>query len=353
MSTPDLLRIGFIGAGSIARGRHLPGLAKLPNVRVVAVSNRTRASADKIARDHGIPDIVENWRDLLGRPDIDAVFIGTWPYMHREMSVAAMDAGKHVFCQARMAMDLAEARDMLAAAERHPGLIAQICPPPTRMPFEPFIKRVLERGDLGPITSVELRSFSGGNLRTDAVHWRERREFSGNQILAMGIYAETLNAWVGPYESLSAKLATPINTKRDESGTEVTIRVPQVVTIHGRLASGALCVEHHHGLAADKTTPGDTLTVWGLEGTLRYTFGGTLEMAAAGEALRPVQVPGDQQRDWHVEEDFIASVRAVKTGESQCVGINPDFAEGLAYMRKVEAVHRANESGREVRLAEL
>lgn len=353
MASSNVLRIGFIGAGSIARARHLPGLAGLRDVRVVAVSNRTRESAARIAADFGIPDVVEKWQDLVARPDVDAVFIGTWPYMHREMSVAALDSGKHVFCQARMAMDLADARDMLAAAQRHPNLVAQICPPPTRMPFEPFIRRVLERGELGTLTAIELRSFGGANLRTDAVHWRELREFSGNQILAMGIYAETLNAWIGPYESLSARLATPIGTKRDEIGREVTIRVPQVVSIHGRLAKGALCAEHHHGLAADKTTPGDTLKVWGLEGTLRYAFGGALEMAAAGEALRPVQVPADMQREWHVEEDFIASVRAAQAGRPRRVGINPDFAEGLAYMRKVEAVHRSSESGREIKLAEL
>jgi hypothetical protein len=76
-------------------------------------------------------------------------------------------------------------------------------------------------------------------------------------------------------------------------------------------------------------------------------------MAVAGEALQSVQVPADLQRDWHVEEDFIASVRAAKAGRPRRVGINPDFAEGLAYMRKVEAVHRSNESRSEVKLAEL
>lgn len=349
----ETVRIGFIGAGSIARSRHLPGLKKVPGVEVVAVSNRGRASAQAVAKDFGIPEVVEDWRRLLQQSDLDAVFIGTWPYMHREMSVAALRAGKHVFCQARMAMNLAEAQDMLTAARARPDLVSQICPPPNRVPFEPFVRDLLTRGELGEIVSVELVSRGGANLGADAVHWRERREFSGNQVMALGIYAETLNAWVGPYAQLAAHTATPVATKRDADGKSVTIRVPQAVTISGRLENGAVAVEHHLGLAADSTTPGDSLTIWGLKGTLRYSFGGTIEVAAVGQPLRPASVPESLRRGWHVEEDFITSVRGAMAGEPRRVGINPDFAEGLAYMKKVEAVHLSAATGLAVKLAEL
>jgi len=352
MLNPSKIRIGFIGAGSIARSRHLPNLAVIPEVEVLYVSNRTAESAKKIAGEWRIPHVVENWRDLIAKPDIDAVFIGTWPYMHREMGVAVLNADKHVFCQARMAMNLAEAKEMLAASRAKPKLVAQICPPPTRMPFEPYVQQLIRAGKLGPIVSVELLSHGSANLNPEAVHWRERREFSGNQIMAMGIYAETLNAWVGPYEQLSAFTATPIATKRD-GGKPVEIKVPQAVTISGRLKNGGLVLEHHLGLAADKSTPGDRLTIWGRAGTLRYTFGQSIEFAPAGGELKPVDVPGDLKRDWFVEADFIASVQNAMAGRPKKVGINPDFAEGLDYMRKVEAVHVSASSGRAVKLDEL
>jgi len=352
MNTASKIRVGFVGAGAIARSRHLPNLAKIPDVEVRYVSNRSRESAQKIADEWRVPHIVENWRDLIARDDIDAVFIGTWPYMHREMCLAALQAGKHVFCQARMAMNLAEAKDMLAASRAKPSLVAQICPPPTRMPFEPYVHQLISSGKLGQIVSVELLHASGANLNPDAVHWRERREFSGNQIMAMGIYAETLNAWVGPYESLAAFTATPIGTKRD-AGKPVEIKVPQAVTISGRLKNGALATEFHLGLAADKSSPGDMLTIWGRAGTLRYTFGQSIFYAPAGGELDQIDVPNDLKRDWHVEEDFIASVRNARAGKPKKVGINPDFAEGLDYMRKVEAVHASATSGRAVKLEEL
>ena len=346
------ISIGFIGAGGIARERHLPNLAKIDGVKVVAVANRSRESGQKIAKEFGIPEVMDDWRALVVRKDLDAIFIGTWPYMHKEMSIAALDAGKHVFCQARMAMDLAQAKAMVAAVHAHPSQVNMVCPPPTRMPFEPYIKNVLASGQLGPITAVELYAVGGGNLNKNAISWRERGEFSGKQILAMGIYAETLNAWVGPYEELSARLATPIPTKTDPAtGKAVQIDIPQVVTISGKLKNGALAYEHHSGVAVDKSTTGSRLTIWGLDGTLRYTFGNTIELAKAGQPLAAVNVPENLKREWHVEEDFIAAVRNAREGKAWKV--SPDFDEALLYMQKVEAVHASHDAGRSVRLADL
>jgi len=354
MSDQQMLRIGFIGAGDICRSQHLPRLARMDDVEVVAVANRSPESGRKVAGEFGIRHVIDDWQDLVQRNDVDAVFIGTWPCMHCQMSIAALEAGKHCFCQARMAMDLDQARAMLATAEAHPGLVNMICPPPTRMPFEPFVRDVVAKGVLGPITAVQLLSTGGANLGLQSVHWRERRDLSGKQILAMGIFAETLNAWVGPYAELSAQVATPIATKHDAAGKQVSIDIPQVVTIIGRLENGALALEHHSGVVTDKTTVGSQLTIWGLRGTLRYMFGDTIEMAHAGEELRPVDVPDKLKRPWQVEADFVAAVRAARRGEPVEVRpVSPDFAEGLHYMQKVEAVHESAATGRTIAPASL
>src|ERR1044072_160181 len=115
------LRIGIVGAGEIVRRRHLPGLKKHPEVEIVAVSNSTYESSEKFCQEsapHATP--MQNWADLLALPDIDAVWIGTPPYMHSAVTVSALEAGKHVFCQARMANDLADAKEMLATSKRFP-----------------------------------------------------------------------------------------------------------------------------------------------------------------------------------------------------------------------------------------
>lgn len=345
--TPQPIRIAFIGAGAIARSRHLPALSKMPEVKVVAVANRSLDSGRAVAKEFDIPEVFTDWIALLARPDIDAVFIGTWPSTHEEMSVAALSLGKHVFCQARMAMDLDQAKRMFAAAQARPDLVNMVCPPPTRMPFEPYIKSLLASGKLGQIISVRLTSVSGANLDRHSVHWRERAEISGKQAMLMGIYAETLHALLGPYASLDARIDTPITTKTDASGNEVAIRVPQVVTITGRLqSSGALVIEQHLGLANDTSTRGDELVIWGLNGSLRYRFGDKIEVSEPAGELLTATVPAEFHRPWQVERDFISAILAARSGQSWSV--SPDFAEALLYMRKVQAVHLSAQSGRAV-----
>jgi len=166
------------------------------------------------------------------------------------------------------------------------------------------------------------------------VNWRERVELSGNQIMFVGIYPEMLNAIVGPYESLSASLSTPIAEKTAESG--------------------ALAIEHHSGVNVDQTSGGSSLTIRGLEGTVSYDLGESLQIGAAGEPMSPVDVPAESRTEWTVEEDFIGAVRAARTGKSpEERPVRPDFAEGVQYTRKMEAVHQSATTGKAVEPARL
>ncbi|MBI3327303.1 MAG: Gfo/Idh/MocA family oxidoreductase [Nitrospinae bacterium] len=120
--TTHEVTIGIIGAGGIVRQRHMPGLQKIPGARVLAVSNRTRESGERFANEYNVPHVLDDWHKLLDMKEINAVCIGTWPNMHHPMTLAALDAGKHVFCQARMALNVHEAREMLRKAQENPHL---------------------------------------------------------------------------------------------------------------------------------------------------------------------------------------------------------------------------------------
>ena len=343
------LRIGIIGAGGIARQRHLPQLAAIAGVRVVVVSNRSRESGERVAGEFGIPEVAEDWTQLVRRKDIDAVFICTWPYRHQEMSVAALEEGKHVFCQARMAMDLAEAKMMQQASRRHPDLVHMICPPPHRIPHEGVIRDLLSSDQMGKITSVEVVSLTGSNTARDHVSWREDRALSGLQALALGIYAEVINAWLGPYRRLFAEISIPVAEKREEGGRTRRILIPQVVSVTGQLASGALVTEHHSGLVTRGDAPDNRITVWGLNGTMRYRFGvpdKEVLYAPAGENLEIWAAPKEDLRPWRAERDFIDAIRASRQGRAWSV--SPDFDEGLLYMRKVQAVYESARTGKAV-----
>jgi predicted dehydrogenase len=128
------LRLGIVGAGEIVKRRHLPALQRRPDVEIVAVSNSTYESSEKFCNEHAPHATpMTNWAEMLAVPEIDTIWIGTPPYMHSAVTVSALEAGKHVFCRARMAMDLAEAEEMLAVSRRYPELVTMLCPPPHGM----------------------------------------------------------------------------------------------------------------------------------------------------------------------------------------------------------------------------
>src|SRR5262245_29520307 len=115
MSTASPIRIGIVGAGATTRRRHIPNLKAQVGVELVSVCNRSRDSAEKVGKEFGIPRICQHWKELVESADIDAVVIGTWPYLHCPVTLAALAAGKHVLTEARMAMNATEARLMLEA----------------------------------------------------------------------------------------------------------------------------------------------------------------------------------------------------------------------------------------------
>src|SRR5438874_13094544 len=153
MSTHSL-RIGLIGAGANTRSRHIPGLKAIEDVEIVAVCNRRPGSTAAAAREFGIAKTYEHWQDLVADPDIDAVVIGTWPYLHCPITLAALEAGKHVLTEARLAMNAAEARRMLAAAQERPNFVAQVVPSPFGLAGDAVVKELIRDSFLGELREV-------------------------------------------------------------------------------------------------------------------------------------------------------------------------------------------------------
>lgn len=344
MNDSELIRLGFIGAGGICEQRHLPNLAKMTGVELVAVCNRSPESSRRVQEKWGFARTADDWRQIIEAHDIDAVFIGTWPYLHCELSLAALATDKHVFCQARMCMDWSEARQMVAAANAHPQLVAMVCPSPFRVRWERAIRSLLTSERFGRLLSVVVISANSANRDPNQVSWRERRELSGLNILQVGIYAETLNAWCGDYESLSANTAIPL-PKHDAQGQPVEIQIPQTVAITGTLGGGVPCTEFHTGLAAGFERA--EILLCGSAATCRVDLLAQQIVlhSAASAAGEVIDTVGEE---WHVEADFLAAVRAARRGESWQV--SPGFTEAARYMRKMQAIHDSARESRVVRL---
>src|SRR5207247_3875997 len=133
---------------------HLPKLRAQPGVELVAVANRSRESGERVAKEFGVARVHDNWREVVTAPDVDAVCIGTWPYMHCELTLAALEAGKHVLCEARMAMHAAEGRRMREASRKKPQLVAQLVPAPHTVDTDSPMPALLADGYAGVVQAA-------------------------------------------------------------------------------------------------------------------------------------------------------------------------------------------------------
>jgi predicted dehydrogenase len=121
----DRTVVGLIGCGDFGRRQHLRKLMlNNPRIRVAAVCDvdelhRSSAAQDILARTGKPPGIYKDFRGLLDRPDIEAVLIATPDHWHALVAVAAMEAGKDVYCEKPLSFSVAEGRAMVAAARRY------------------------------------------------------------------------------------------------------------------------------------------------------------------------------------------------------------------------------------------
>lgn len=345
----DRLRIGIIGAGANTRLRHIPGFQAIAGVEVVAVCNRSLDSARRVAQEFGIARVETEPQAILGDLAIDAICIGTWPYRHREYAVSALEAGKHVLTEARMAMDAAEAREMLAAALRHPALVAQVVPAPFDLQSWRTVQRLAREGALGAVREVHATMLGGGSLDLAApLHWRERADYSGTNTMTFGILVEIVSRWLGPTRLVIADARTFVTSRVDaESGQRRAIDVPDSIGVLATLEDGARVTYRLSTVLHAAPPAHNGISVYGTRGTLHWQPDDRMQFAPLGEEPRPLAPDPGTAAGWRVEQDFVDSIR---TGAPVLL---TSFEEGLHYMRVTEAVRRSYRERRAVDLDEV
>jgi predicted dehydrogenase len=339
-----IIRVGFVGLGSVCRQKHVPGLRAIEGVKIVAVANRTRESSNRVSAELDIPEVYEDWRELVARADLDAIVVGTWPYMHREVSVAALESGKHVLCQARMAMDYSDALEMYRCARRT-GKVAMVCPVPIGLTKDATMRRYVDQRRLGEIRLVRVHSMSDSFADADApATWRKDHRLSGLNMHTLGMYVEVVHRWFGWTRAVQASTQTFVAERTDSSGQQLRIEIPDQVLINTELTAGfpvqyTISTVVHHGE--------DAIEVYGSEGSLRYEVASdTLYGAAPGQPMGSATIDVRDTADadtWRVERDFIDAIR-------DGTEYHPSFEDGLKYMQVIQAVYDSAREGRRIEL---
>lgn len=355
----DQVRVGVIGAGGIARLRHLPaykGCVDAGTVEIVAVSDVVEASAREAAAQFGVPNVFTDYRDLLQLP-LDAVSVCTPNASHEPIALAALDAGLHVLCEKPLALDYAGARRMHARATET-GRRTAVNFRYRWIPSAGFVHDLIVGGELGEIYHVYANYFNGSMIDpTMPISWRQTRAESGSG--ALGDLAshliDLLRWWIGEFALVSGSLRTFTTERPLTTGGTGPVDVDDAVTFRARFTNGAEGVLNASRCAIGHNNH-QRIEVYGTKGAVIYEIeksdeGGDRVQLCLGSgqarynAFATVKVPpvyllGTPQR---VMTDFIDAIRT----DTQP---SPDFSDGMRCQEILDAVVRSNDEGIAVNL---
>ncbi len=352
MSEKSPLRVGVIGTGFGAL-THIPGFQRSPGVEVVAVASGREQRARRVAAKFGLQASYGDYRQMLAEQRLDLVSIVTPPGLHHEIALAAVEHGCAVLCEKPFAMNLAEAREMLAAAERA-GVVHAVDHEFRYLPARAKLKELVDQGYLGELWTVRVNALA--DMLIDAAErpwsWWSDKAQGGGILGAFGSHLlDGLSWWFGPIVEVNAHLDTFVK-RRPLPGSgewrEVTAD-DQAVALF-RLANGAQATFFLSGV----TRPGQSrFEAYGSEGTL--IIDGANLLGARGKAsLEPIELPeppalqpGD---DFRISpfisflERFLPTLRGIG-GEPVA-----SFHDGVYVQAVMDAMHQSSDEGRTVRV---
>ena len=248
---------------------HIPALKYLEDVEIAAIVSRRLERAQAVAERHGIATASTDWRDVINDPKIDAVVMATPPYLHHQMVIAALEAGKHVLCEKPMARNLAEARDMVKLAQSA-GVVAMINHEFRYLPIRMRVKELIDEGYIGEPQSVAMNVFRStlADPNDRPFGWLMEQDKAGGMLGASGShYIDSLRWWLGEIHEVAGVTATMVKRRRlpDSSGM-ASVDADDNFAFLLRFASGAIGSVHF--CATAPINAGEEITISGSEGML-------------------------------------------------------------------------------------
>jgi predicted dehydrogenase len=341
------MKIGIIGTGWGARTQ-VPAF-RSAGLEVSAIAGRDVEKTRKTAGELSVEPF-DDWRKLIAA--VDLVSIVTPPLHHRDMTLVALDAGKHVLCEKPTAINASEAEEMLAAAEAHPQQLTLI---DHELRFLPSWRAARARiGELGPIRFAEVR-YSSPN-RGDATRpwnwWSDRKQGGGVWSAVGSHYSDALRYFIGEVEAVQAVLSSFVK-KRPHDGHLEDVTSDDFAAVHLRLEGNALAVMSFSSVSAlDEPT---VLTIHGEGGAFRLTGpdwyhakpGGAFELQSVEDDVPASTIGNSKGGAFGSGTVHLARAlgSALIDGDRQALAPAATFADGLAQQRVLDAARRSQEEG--------
>lgn len=261
--------VGIIGVNADrgwAKTAHIPALSALPQFEVRAISASNAAAAEAAGHAFGVETTLVDHHELVRHPDVDLVVVTVRAPRHRELVSAAIKAGKAVYCEWPLGVDLDEARAMANLARKHDvrtiiGLQAR------QAPQIQYARDLIRDGFIGEVLSTKIVGLqSTGDLIEEANAYMMDEANGANLLtVSVGHSVDALVRVLGEFETVSVATATRRPTVRTPTRRVARTSADQVAIV-GRLASGAVVSVHiHEGSAGGR---GFYWEIDGTEGTM-------------------------------------------------------------------------------------
>ncbi|MDO6414515.1 Gfo/Idh/MocA family oxidoreductase [Sphingomonas sp. BIUV-7] len=358
--TDTPLKVAFAGANAErawAKDAHLPAVTALPGLALHAVSARSQDLADKAAHAFGAPKAYGDSLEMVQDPEIDIVSVTVKVPEHRAIVLAALAAGKHIYCEWPLGRDLAEAEEMAAAA-RDADVHAAIGLQGANSKAVQHAASLVRDGAIGRPLSLRVVSPTAGWGREAPAFYAYLQDKTNGATLSTIAGGHTLAAIenvVGAYVDVSA-----INTIRFPemklTGQDETVArtSPDHILVIGHHASG--CVSSLEVLGGEARPTflfelrGETgmLTI---EGHFAGGFqGGVLAVTSdvGAPAVPAASAPGLTGPAANVSELYASLERDIRTGSRSA----PDFDRAVRLTRLLDAIDEASETGRRILVQE-
>jgi predicted dehydrogenase len=276
------LNWGLIGAGDISKKRIAPALRDAANCNFVAVSRARAELAEEFAAEFGAKKWFAGWEDLLADAQVEAVYIATPVFLHKEQTIKAAEAGKHVLCEKPMALSAAECDEMLAACRAN-NVKLGIAYYRHFYPVIDRVKEIIASGELGQISFAQINSFEFVEMTDDNPrHWfLEKVKSGGGPMMDFGCHRlEVLTNLFGEVKQLKSIVSNAIFKREVEDTASALFHFE-----NGTCAN--LTVTH----AANE--PQDTLDIFGTRGSIHIPVlnGAEMKIRISGEERTESHAP--------------------------------------------------------------
>jgi len=331
------IRVGVVGANVRAGwgGRaHLPAILGLPEYELRAVCTAHPETAQESARHFGAPLAFHDYAQMAQHPEIDLVSVAVRAPLHHAVVMAALEAGKHVFCEWPLGANTAEAQEMASLAQRTGvrtmvGLQARAAPPLV------YLKELVEEGYLGQVIAVHMTMLlPGGARRRASGAWAaDRRTGTGALAISGGHALDALCFCLGEFQEVSALVTTQVKQWHlTDTQETIPVTTPDNVLVNGMLQGGAVVSVHVGSVPWHGS--GWRLEVFGTEGSLLATSSQMFQLADA------IELWGAKGTSRNLEK---LTIPERFTWVPETVPAGPAFNVAQMFRRLAEAIQQSRE----------